>query len=190
MNLLRSTLFLGFFATVFSTQAHAFCFLWGYDLCSASCQGETARITPELVKASSPTETVCALVQASDAQTLDALLKSGVDVNARTTIAYRNSPAGRNALFRVITNDSGDTFKFLLANHIDVNVQDSQGMTPLMEAAWAGRDGMVKELIKNGALPNLKTKSGDTALCYAQRPFVRHQQKIIDTLKNAGGTCE
>lgn len=173
-----------------SAQAHALCVPFAKDLCSVSCRGEVNSITSELVKTALPEEAVCALWQAPNRETLDILLKTGIDVNARTIFISKNSPAGRNALFRVISNNNSETFEFLTANHIDVNIQDSRGMTPLMDAAWNGRDKMVEALLKAGALPNVEDQFGETALCYAKRIFVRHQEKISELLKNAGGVCK
>jgi ankyrin repeat protein len=190
MNPIRSVLLMGLFSIILTPQAHAFCFLPGSDLCSVSCRGKIEKITPELVRSTAPTERVCALALAADDQTLNALIKAGVDINTRTTIAYRNAPAGRNALFRVVDGKRMDLFKALIANHIDVNVQDRHGDSPLMMAAWDGRDEMVEELLQAGALPNLKDDFGKTALWFAQSDIFSSNQAIVDMLKKAGGVCE
>ena len=55
----------------------------------------------------------------------------------------------------------------LIEDGVDVNVQDENGMTPLMIASQAGNEHLVEELIKAGAGVNIKTYLGDTALIYA-----------------------
>ena len=52
----------------------------------------------------------------------------------------------------------------LLAQGADVNSKDTQGITPLMYAAWVGSAGAMKTLLDRGADPNLVNSQGSTAL--------------------------
>lgn len=190
MKSIQAFLLIALSALALPAQAHAFCFMIGEELCSAACEGKVENISAELVQSSSPNQKVCALALAADAQTFNQLIKSGLDINTRTTESYRNSPSGRNALFRVINSNSTDLFMALLENHIQVNVQDRIGRSPLMLAAWGNDELYVDELLKAGALPNLKDKQGRTALCYTQGNLFGNYDHVIAALKKAGGTCE
>lgn len=190
MKLIRAALSIALLALALPAPAHAFCFLPGEDLCSVSCEGNIEKITPELVNSASPNEKVCAMAIAADNQTLSQLLKAGLDINTKTTLSYRNSPSGRNALFRVIDGNRTDIFLALMGNHIDVNVQDRTGKSPLMIAAWANDEFFVDELLKAGALPNLKDEFGKTALCFAQDQLFGQDEHVVTALKKAGGTCD
>lgn len=190
MKSFHAALMIALSALALPAPAHAFCFMFGEELCSAACDGKVEKITPELVQSSSPNEKVCAIALSADPQTLNQLIKSGLDINTRTTESYRNSPSGRNALFRVINSNSTDLFMALLEKHIEVNVQDRIGRSPLMIAAWGSDELYVDELLKAGALPNLKDNLGKTALCFAQDQLFGQNEHVITALKKAGGTCE
>ena len=51
-----------------------------------------------------------------------------------------------------------------LAQGADVNTKDTQGITPLMYAAWVGSADAMKTLLDRGAEVNLTNSSGSTAL--------------------------
>jgi serine/threonine-protein phosphatase 6 regulatory ankyrin repeat subunit B len=54
--------------------------------------------------------------------------------------------------------------EFLLKRGLDINLQNEQGETALILAAWYGREDLVELLLKKGADPNLKTRKGLSAL--------------------------
>jgi ankyrin repeat protein len=162
----------------------------GQKLCTASCRGDRERMTKTLIDKASPVEKICALSEAEDAQTLEYLLRAGVDINLKTNETYSNAISGQTALHWVIDNNRKDLFDALIRNHIDVNAQDDHRVTPLMKATELGREEMVEDLLKAGALPNLKDRFGDTALCMAQHLLFGRNAKIVEALKEAGGTCK
>ena len=51
----------------------------------------------------------------------------------------------------------------LLAAGANVDKQDDNGRTPLMEAAYMGKIEVVRELLKRGAKKDLKNNAGKTA---------------------------
>ncbi len=176
------------FGLIFAVQAQA-CILLGSDLCSISCRGEIEKITAARVSEASPSEKSCALSLAENVGMLKQLLENGVDVNSASTIRYSHSPAGRNALFRVIQDGRMDLFTALIENKIDVNHQDARGATPLIAAVWADREQMVTDLLKAGALPNLQDEFGMTALCHTQQKLFKSNAAIVSALEKAGAIC-
>jgi ankyrin repeat protein len=52
----------------------------------------------------------------------------------------------------------------MLTAGASVNVKDERGITPLMYAAWVGSVDVMKQLLEQGADPNLANSSGSTAL--------------------------
>jgi ankyrin repeat protein len=58
--------------------------------------------------------------------------------------------------------------KLLIENGSIIDARDNEGHTPLMFAAIYGCNHTVQALLANGANPLAKTKSGNTALIYAE----------------------
>jgi len=71
--------------------------------------------------------------------------------------------------------------KEFIKQGINVDVKNSNGLTPLLTASYYGHLDVVKELIKAGADVNAKTKSGDTALLYASEK--RHLNVVKELIK-------
>ncbi len=57
--------------------------------------------------------------------------------------------------------------RYLLDNHVSINVQDGNGCTPVVIAAQHDQQACVAFFIKNGADMNLRDSNGDTALHWA-----------------------
>ena len=55
----------------------------------------------------------------------------------------------------------------LLSREIDVNLADDRGKTPLMEAAYRGHQGCVRQLLKHGADVNRRDNRGWSATMHA-----------------------
>jgi ankyrin repeat protein len=72
------------------------------------------------------------------------------------------------ALFAAAGNDHAETVLYLLENGLSPNGANSEGRTPLMEAAVQGSTDAVGALLENGADASLKDKQGHTALDLAK----------------------
>ncbi|KAF5529377.1 ankyrin repeat-containing protein [Fusarium mexicanum] len=102
------------------------------------------------------------------ADVVQALLSSGrVDVN---TVLARSSE--RTALMVVVeyggVESESATNLLLSVPGIDVDFQDSYGMTALMLAVFGGTVGMVKQILAAGGYPNMQDNNGNTALSHAR----------------------
>jgi ankyrin repeat protein len=141
-----------------------------------------------------------ALIQAAkarDGEALAALLKKGVEVNAKekngstallNAIAYRNqrniklllahgaevnvaNAGGFSALILVAMRDDAETAASLVARGAKVDAEDRWGNTALMWAAFSDRahPDLVKLLLASGANAGHKNKLGETAFTWASR---------------------
>jgi ankyrin repeat protein len=159
-----------------------------------------------------------ALIQAAkarDGEALAALLKRGIDVNAKekngstallNAIANQNhrninmlisegtdvnasSVAGFSALIMAAMRDDFSTAATLLAKGATIDAEDRWGDTALMWAAFSERahPELVSLLLKNGADAEHKNKMGETALTWAQR---RGDTKIVALLKPNGAASQ
>lgn len=97
--------------------------------------------------------------------------KSKVNVKDKITGA---TPLMRNAL-----EDDLDSIKILVKNKADVNLKDSEGVSPLQVACSLGNLEMVKFLVNNKANINNIDKKGDSPLSYAA---LYHYPKIAKYL--------
>ena len=86
----------------------------------------------------------------------------------------------------VIANDH-DRIKFLVGKGADVNKQDSQGYTPLTNAARQRQDGTVKLLLELKADPNLVDGNGMTPLVSAA---MRDHVPTVKALLDGGAKIE
>lgn len=77
---------------------------------------------------------------------------------------------GQTALHRALLN-APDRVQMLLALHPDPNIQDDQGVTPLMLAAKQGLPQSAIALREAGADPSLRDNEGRSALDYLQKYF-------------------
>ena len=111
-----------------------------------------------------PEDDYTALMRASfDGYTaiVDALLSSGVDVNARNRY-------GRTALYASLHRKGHEEIvKLLLLHGADVNAITNDGETALMFASEKGHGEIVDLLLSSGANANPKTNDGRTALMVA-----------------------
>src|SRR6476660_3853807 len=91
-------------------------------------------------------------------------------VLAITVIAYARAPAlslGDRLHMAVRAGDLAEVRQALAAG-ADVNVRDTLGGTPLLDAAWSGNLEITNLLLANGADVNARhTEAGSTALEYA-----------------------
>ena len=92
------------------------------------------------------------------------LLARGADVN------WREDWSG---LHYAASGDHGDLLALLLAQHgVEVNIEDSERVTPLMVACHNGRENIVRKLLQaDGIDINRPDESGNTALHHAVGNF-------------------
>lgn len=96
---------------------------------------------------------------------LKMILDAGADPKARTA-------SGRTPLFGYGTRDE-KILKLLLERGVDINAQDAEGDTVLMETVSFGENNWTKILLKYGANPTIKNKSGLTAFDLAPTDEIR-----------------
>jgi uncharacterized protein len=100
-------------------------------------------------------------VAEDDIESLERLLREGIDVNAakgeyKTTILMEAAVRGNMGVMRL-----------LLEKGSNVNMADQDGWTALMGATVQGRLEPVKLLLEHGADVNAKNHNGETALVIA-----------------------
>lgn len=101
-------------------------------------------------------------IKGKHSEVIKALLEAGTDVNAITK-------SGKTALDVAVTWEHPSVLEILLAHTgINVNLADSNGNTPLMTAAKAGKLTALKMLLAAGADAFVKNKRGQTALDLAR----------------------
>ena len=82
-----------------------------------------------------------------------------------------------NNTLKLTENNNIKVIRRAIAEGEDVNFQDEEGWTALMQASKRGYLGIVEQLIKEGADINIQNKFGITALMIAI-----HRQKKIEKL--------
>ena len=110
-------------------------------------------------------------VKAGDLNTVRALLKSGIDVNAR-------SGDGSTALLWAVNSNNLEIARALIAAKANLDAANDFGVTPLLHASGTGDAAMVELLLRSGASPSKAHPEGQTPLLAAARsgsvPTVRH----------------
>ena len=101
-------------------------------------------------------------IKAGDAQAVRALVKSGVDVNAK-------SGDGSTPLLWAATSSSHEIASILIAAKAAVDTPNDYGVTPLLHASGIGDAVMVDLLLKAGASPSKGHPEGQTPLMAAAR---------------------
>ena len=87
-------------------------------------------------------------------------------LSAMVTVAVGQNNPG-DAFYTAIRANDLARLNTVLAQGADVNAKDTQGVTPLMYAAWVGSTDAMRALLDRGADPNLTNSSGSTALMMA-----------------------
>jgi uncharacterized protein len=101
-------------------------------------------------------------VKNADTGTMRALLKQGVDVNAR----YGD---GSTALHWAVYRGERDATDLLIQAGADVNATNDLGITPLWMACTNGSTALVTRLLVAGANPNIAPPTNGTPLMVASR---------------------
>ena len=108
---------------------------------------------------------------------IPALLRTGIDINARDANGY-------TPLILASYNDRGSTTALLITEGADVNLADgNRGNTPLMGVVFKGYDAIARALIDAGADVNKRNHAGQTALMMAA---LFGRDAIVDMLLRAG----
>jgi ankyrin repeat protein len=104
-----------------------------------------------------------ALIQAAkarDGEALAALLKKGVDVNAK-------KKNGSTALLNAIANHNHRNAEMLITNGADLNASNAGGFSPLIMAAMRDDFSTAAALVAKGAKVDAEDQAGNTALMWA-----------------------
>ncbi len=101
-------------------------------------------------------------VKAGNVETVRALIKQRVDVNAA-------SPDGTTALHWAVKSNSRELAQVLIAAGAKANAANRYGVTPLTLAATNGNAALAEALLKAGANPNVTVGEGETILMTAAR---------------------
>lgn len=115
-----------------------------------------------------------------DQQFIKALISDGADVHAI------------DAMFKAVLCKTGESIKTLVSYGAQVDVKDSLGRTPLVEAVLRRKLFSIRALILAGADLNCRTESGETLfdLCYyvdrsdIERVIKQTRAELIPNLTN------
>lgn len=102
---------------------------------------------------------------------LRALVAAGADVNA-------NSGA---AIIQASQEPALDDVEALVRSGANINVQDSEGLTPLMWAGMRGNEVMIRLLLRSGANRNIRDKNKKTASDWAKESGHPELAKLINS---------
>ncbi len=164
----------------------------------ACARGDSQIVEELLRRGASPNEThsrltETALMWASKTnrpQSVEALLKAGVDVNQRSAIRLpaksgQQEVGETSALLWAAPRNDPETVKALLDAHADPNAVDMRGLTPLMLAVTSEDQNpdIVRMLIAKTADINHRDENGLTALDWARK---WGHTPIVGLLEKAG----
>lgn len=108
---------------------------------------------------------------------LDSLLAHHVDINIKDVNGY-------SAFRKAVNNSQLGAAKRLLESGADIDTQDNEGRTPLMNALFFSEDiDIIKFLINAHADLNIKSNHNETALSFA---LILGKHDIIKALVLAG----
>ena len=106
-----------------------------------------------------------ALFYASEIETMDYLIKNGIDVNKKDI-------TGRTPLIQhSLAYENQDHVKFLLEKGADINAQDNEGVTTLMFAVQTDKTKIIDICLSEKADINIKDNEGKTALFHTISSF-------------------
>ncbi len=162
-------------ATPFSPQK------WGKTVFGSPPEPKTSEakvvcIPLDLLKEPTQAELDKKLIEASKSGTLlevDKLLCKGADAEPKTY---------KNLLFRAAqAGGCSGIVSLVLDKGINVNIQDDNGETALMKAAWRGDQATVVVLLQKGADPDIKDNNGHKASWWAE---LNENKKMAKFLKS------
>ncbi|QAA34088.1 ankyrin repeat domain-containing protein [Clostridium manihotivorum] len=92
------------------------------------------------------------------------LIERGADINIKVSYYNHNYTLCQNLLEVAVDKKEKNMIELLLSNNINVNIQDENGVTPLIIVAQNKDEDMFNFLVSKGANQNIKDKEGITAL--------------------------
>ncbi|MBL9082888.1 MAG: SMI1/KNR4 family protein [Planctomycetales bacterium] len=115
--------------------------------------------------------------EASDLAVLEKFIKSDSD--------FRHfNERGQTLLHVAVWHSQIDAVQLLLRNTFPVDAPNSEGLTALYYASMAGDIDIAKELLKSGANPRAKGKSGQSPLSEAMsNPYNQRMQRLLNSVK-------
>lgn len=102
-------------------------------------------------------------IEKEDGKTVTNML----DEPGSTVINTKQVTSGKGALHILISHPNALFFQYLLQKGADPNLRDGKGNTPMVLAAIAGREDLVRLLLTYKANPNLGNAAGQTPLILA-----------------------
>lgn len=93
-----------------------------------------------------------------------------------------NENDGKHPFLKAASQGKIKLLEEFLEKGIDVNMQDENGWTALMEATWADQTEAVRFLLNKQADARIRNKDGYTSLMYAS---IWGKIEIMDMLKKA-----
>mmetsp|Transcript_49350 Transcript_49350/g.154783 ORF Transcript_49350/g.154783 Transcript_49350/m.154783 type:complete len:571 (-) Transcript_49350:680-2392(-) len=124
------------------------------------------------------TEELMRAAEDNDIQSLENLIKKGIDVNFKSSELYGSSP-----LHYASIRGSVEAARLLLAAGAKVNIVNSQKESPLHWACEGGKKEMVELLVEQGGDCKLRSNFGETPLDFA---ISSCNLEVLDALKKAG----
>ncbi len=79
-------------------------------------------------------------------------------------LLQEGAPLSRETIFKTVRGGHMKVFRYLLKRETDIDRLGRNQRTLLMEAAWWGREDIVRHLLRKGADVNFRSPSGQTAL--------------------------
>jgi len=109
-------------------------------------------------------------------------------------LANTKNKIGDSVLILALKDNNIEAAKRLVEVGADVNVRDSEGITPLMYACMIGNSELVKQLVSKNADLTAKSNNGDTVVMYAglsnNNGIIRFIQEKVSYLRIHQGEKE
>ena len=140
-------------------------------MCTTLAVAATVLLTSAPATANSSPAQVEKAAATGNLKRLERLLGGGFDPE---TLRH-----GRSPLNWAAWNGQVEAARLLIAHGVDVDVDGSGGVTPLMHAVERSKDQMVRFLIEAGADVGAQTESGKTPLHYAAKFDAKEAARIL-----------
>jgi len=119
--------------------------------------------------------------RAGDREAILQILNAGADINA---VELEGTPKGATPLLLAVLHGHVKAAQLLIRRGARQDIPDEEGRLPLPTAAELGYDGVVRDLLRAGGDPNLKSGSNeDTPLLLA---VGKEHEKVVKVLLDNG----